>query len=56
MTHFACSDDNFRGLKSGGWYHNGVETRRLLPTLATARAIGGAATDVVEPRDEKPWG
>jgi hypothetical protein len=28
-THFAWDDDKFRWLTSGGWYHNGSETRRF---------------------------
>jgi hypothetical protein len=28
-THFVWGDDKFRWLTSGGWYHNGSETRRF---------------------------
>src|ERR1700675_4606708 len=31
-THFACGDDELRWLTSGGWYHNGSETRRFSDT------------------------
>jgi hypothetical protein len=33
-AHFNCRNDELRGLNSEGWYHNGMETRRLPTALA----------------------
>ena len=29
MAHFADGDDELRSAHNGGWYHNGLETRRF---------------------------